>query len=364
MKKTELEQFNDKSKDFLFWIKNHLAKKIYSLKINRDYTPDKDKVNNDTKYFDREKYYDLILNSNTDIELKTNANKIALGMSGLRNYSSPLLSFYECVVNDKKILSLKKIDTNYINSYTRKNKLSANYYVQIRSLFQFIDKNIVDDFRFDIGYLKDGTKAKLPVKLTKEKTYNFLEPDVFAKFIGEIKNYKTNHPNPFLIKLMLKFFCFGGLRADEVQHIKEEDISFKTMEQKKYMQIYVLGKGSKERFVYILFDLIKFEYDNYNIVKHEKGHNTDYLFYTRDIKMFSDKRIYDIVKHFNEKTLNVPSMSPHVLRRSMSSYLHYSGVTLETISKILGHSQEETVEFYVFASKEKSKKVPDLFKYI
>jgi site-specific recombinase XerD len=48
----------------------------------------------------------------------------------------------------------------------------------------------------------------------------------------------------------------------------------------------------------------------------------------------------------------------------MASYLHYSGVKLETISMILGHSQEETIEFYVFASKEKAKKVPDLFKYI
>ncbi|AXH16501.1 hypothetical protein CP985_13505 [Malaciobacter mytili LMG 24559] len=88
----------------------------------------------------------------------------------------------------------------------------------------------------------------------QERTNNFLEPDVFAKFIGEIKNYKTNHPNPFLRKLIHKFFCFGGLRAEEMQHIKHEDISFKTMEQKKYMQIYVLGKGNKERFVYILFN--------------------------------------------------------------------------------------------------------------
>lgn len=86
MKKAELEQFNDKSKVFYFGLKI-IQQKIYSLKLNRGYTPDKDKVNKDTKYFDREKYYDLIfINSNTDIELKANANKVALGM-GLRNYS-------------------------------------------------------------------------------------------------------------------------------------------------------------------------------------------------------------------------------------------------------------------------------------
>lgn len=353
MNKQELEKFKDKSKDLLFWIKNHLAIKVYKLKIDKG-----------VKDFDRESNFALLLSSNTIEELKDNANTVALSISGLRNYSSPLISFYLKVIKDKKILSLKNIDTNYINTYTKINKLSSNYYVQLKSLFQFIDKNIADDFRFDIGYKKDGTKAKLPVKLGKEKTYNFLEPELFAKFIGKIKDYKTNHPNPFLIKLMIKFFCFGGLRADEVQHIKNEDISFKTMDRKKYMQLYILGKGNKERFVYIQYALIKDEYENYLKIKEENNHNCEYLFYTRDYKMFSDKRIYDIIKHFNDNTLEIPNLSPHVLRRSFSVFLHYSGISLETISKILGHTQDETIEFYVFATNKKSKEVPDLFKFI
>lgn len=354
MNKTYLEQYKNKELDLLFWIKNHLAVKVYKLKVDKD-----------VENFDRENSFHIILDSSDIDELKDNANLIAQSISGLRNYSSPLVTFYNHVINDKKILDLKKIDTNYINTYTKLNKLSSNYYVQVKSLFQFIDKNILDNFRFDIGYKKDGTKAKLPVKIAKEKTYNFLEPEIFAKFIGKIKDYKSNHSNPYLIKLMLKFLCFGGLRADEVQHIKEEDISFRNMNKKDYMQIYILGKGNKERFVYILFDLVKDEYENYLKIKKEKNHNIEYLFYTRDIKMFSDKRIYDIVKLFHESTnLNVPNFTTHTLRRSYASFLHYSGVKLETISLLLGHSQEETVEFYVFASKEKTKKVPDLFKFI
>lgn len=354
MNKTYLEQYKNKELDLLFWIKNHLAIKVYKLKVDKDVGD-----------FDREIGSNLILNSSNIDELRDNSNLIAQSISGLRNYSSPLISFYNHIITDKKLLDLKKIDTNYVNTYTKLNRLSSNYYVQVKSLFQFIDKNILDNFKFDIGFKKDGTKAILPVKIAKERTFNFLEPDLFAKFIGKIKDYKSNHPNPYLIKLMLKFFCFGGLRADEVQHIREDDISFKTLNKKEYMQIYILGKGSKERFVYILFDLVKDEYENYLKIKKEKNHSIKYLFYTRDIKIFSDKRIYDIVKLFNNSTkLDIPNFSAHVLRRSMASYLHYSGVKLETISMILGHSQEETVEFYVFASKEKAKKVPDLFKYI
>lgn len=365
MIKTNLEQFNDKSKDLLYWIKNHLSKKIYKLKTNKGFTTEKDKTDEDTKYFDRQLNFDLLLNSITIEELKDNANKIALSMSGLRNYSSPLISFYNHVANDKKIHTLKKIDTNYIHTYTKLNKLSSNYYVQIKSLFSFIDKNMSDDYKFDVGFKKDGTKAKRPVKFAKEKTYNYLEPKVFAEFVKSIDKYKSNHPNAFVLRLLVKFLCFGGFRADEVQHIKEDDISFKTIDKKEYMQIFVLGKGDKERFIYILFDLIKEDYNSYIKIKEEKKHNCEYLFYTRDFKMFSDKRIYDIVKDFNVKSgLEIPSFSAHVLRRSMSSYLHFRGVKLEIISKILGHSDEETVDFYVFASSENSKKVSKLFKFI
>lgn len=353
MKKTELEQFKDISQDLLYWIKEYLANKVYRLKVNKG-----------VEDFNAEDSYNLILSSNDINELRTNANSVTQKMSGLSTYSSPLINFYNYATDKKsEINSLTEIDTNYINKYTKKEKLSVEYFKQIRSFFKFVDKyNTTHEF--NIGYLKDGTKATLPMKMKREKTFNFLEPDVFAEFIGNIKKYKSTHPNPYVIKLMLKFFCFGGLRADEVQHLKEKDLSFKDMEDKTYMQIHVFGKGGKQRFVYILFDLIKNDYKEYQRIKIENNHDTEYLFYTRTNNMFSDKRIYDIIKHFNDTTLEIPNLSPHVLRRSFAVYLHYSGTGLETISKILGHSQEETIEFYVFATKEKSREVPNLLRFI
>lgn len=353
MNKTKLVQFSDKSKDLLFWIKEYLANKVYRLKVNKG-----------VEDFNIEDSYNLILSSNDINELRTNANTVTQKMSGLSTYSSPLINFYNYITDKKsKINSLTEIDTNYINSYTKKEKLSVEYFKQIRSFFKFVDKyNTTHEF--NIGYLKDGTKATLPMKMKREKTFNFLEPDVFAEFIGNIKKYKSTHPNPYVIKLMLKFFCFGGLRADEVQHLKEQDLSFKDIEDKTYMQIHVLRKGGKQRFVYILYDLIESDYKEYQRIKKENNHNIEYLFYTRTNKMFSDKRIYDIIKLFNDNTLKIPNLSPHVLRRSMSSYLHFKGVALKTISEILGHNQEETIEFYVFATKGKSREVPDLFKFI
>lgn len=353
MTKKKLEQYKDKSQDFLFWIKSYIATKIYTLKTNKGIDG-----------FNRQKNYDLILNSSSIIELKENSNMIAKSMSGLRNYSTPLIALHGHIINDKKLITLKKIDTNYINTYTKLNKVSSNYYVQLRSIFKFIDKNTIDDFQFDIGYLKDGTKAKLPVKMNKEKTFNFLEPNDFEKFILSIKDYKTNHPNPFLLKLMVKFFCFGGFRAEEIQYIKEEDISFREYEEKKYLRIYVLGKGNKERFIHILYDLVKEEYEQYKKTKQEKEQVCEYLFYSRDFKRYSSKRIYDIVKDFHDKSgLEIENFSCHTLRRTYATVLHFLGVSLETISDLLGHGSDETVDFYAFVVKQKNREVPKLFKF-
>lgn len=129
MNKQELEPFKDKSKDLLYWIKEYLASKVYRLKINKD-IEDFNRAN-----------YELILSSSDINELKNNTNTVTQKMSGLSTYSSPLINFYNFVISKKgKIISLTEIDTNYINSYTKREKLSMEYFKQVRSFFKFIDK--------------------------------------------------------------------------------------------------------------------------------------------------------------------------------------------------------------------------------
>lgn len=63
--KTELEQFKDKTKDLLYWIKEYLASKVYRLKTNKG-----------IEDFNRESNYELILSSNDINELKNNTNTV------------------------------------------------------------------------------------------------------------------------------------------------------------------------------------------------------------------------------------------------------------------------------------------------
>lgn len=124
--------------------------------------------------------------------------------------------------------------------------------MQLRSLFKFIDEKSMDNdnFKFNIGFLKDGTKVKAPVKSTIEKKFNYLEPELFEKFIESIKTYKSKRIDHFNQKLMVKFFCFGGLRSVEARFIKKTDCSIRNILDEDYLQVFITGKGGYERIIY------------------------------------------------------------------------------------------------------------------
>lgn len=136
-------------KDLLFWNKIYLSEKLQSkhkeLKQN-------------------------LLNAKTFIELENISIKCRReAFRSFGNFSVPIIDFTYYIIY-KKIYQFKNIDTNLLASYIRLNLKDLNkdsmqdYYYQIKDFFDFIDSNIKnkDNFQFNIGYLKDGTKARKP----------------------------------------------------------------------------------------------------------------------------------------------------------------------------------------------------------
>jgi len=357
MNNKKIEPFDNKTQNLLFWIKEYLQSKIYSL------SPDRNKA--ETYKKNRELFYNVILEAQTIDELK-DATTLVInnGLTGLRTYTSPLYPFYDFFESNKKIHSLRDIDTNEINSYVslKYQKLKPNskrvYYIQLRSLFKFIDEKSFeeDNFKFNIGTLKDGTRAKSPIKTTSTKTFKFLEPKEFERFVESIKNYKSKRKDIFNQKLMIKIFCFGGLRAVEARFIKKTDCSIKKLGDEKYLQILINGKGGHQRHVYINYRYIKTEYEK----TLELNKECEYLFYSRDNKQYGDKSVYNLIKRFYANA-NIETLDTHSLRRSWATYLHSKGVKLDDIITLLGHLEDDIHELYVYSDKKNISNVPKLF---
>lgn len=360
MKKT-IEPYNNKIEDLLFWLKDYLCSKIYSL------TPTKGKVEIFEK--NREKYHDSILNSLSLEELIISTKIIANGgLSNIKTYTVPLYAFFKYMIEKKKrIKSIKEINTNIVNSYTilEYENLKPNtkrvYYIQLRSFFKYIDEKSYDEdnFKFNIGELKDGTKAKNPVKITPTKTFNFLEPEDFETFIESIKTYKSKRTDVFNQRLMAKFFALGGLRSIEARFLKKSDCSIKEVSNEKYLQLHIRGKGDHERFVCIKYDYIKEDYEK----TLELNTYCDWLFYSRDNKQYEQKATYNLIKRFY-KHAGVEEHGIHGLRTSWATYLHSKGVSLEIVILLLGHISDEVQNLYVYADNKNITNIPNLLENI
>lgn len=374
MKKEQLEHYDDLEKDLLLWIKYFLQDKVQYQKVQTGYIDDKKKAEKQKlKYFDRELWQQRIMNAPTSKNLKDVTLSIKNnGIKAHGTFSVPLLSLHEHLSALKKLKSMRNINTNTIYSYIQLKFIGysewtqRNYYNQIKGLFKFIDKYSIseDNFLFEIGITPVGKRAKSPVKLTPKKSLKYLEPNEFIDFIATFKTYKNNHPNKIQPILLMKVISFTGVRANEVRNIKLKDISTKTIDDDKYLQIYISGKNDIDGYVFIYYELIKREYELELSFRKENKLKTDYLFYTRDYKQYAEKSLYDLVKRFLKHANITKPMDNHGLRRSYATYLLNNGVPLERISLLLRHNNAESVDFYAFASSKSYQDVKNILENI
>lgn len=366
MKKTDLEQFNNVSENILFWCKNFVSEKVNRQKVDDGYSDSKIIAKRDEIiFFSREEWQSKILNINNIEELKDiTLNLRRNGLKKLSTFSVPVIHFLNYISSLKKIKEIKDIDTNTVHTYIslhltdKSDWTKTNYLTHLKGLFKFIDKysKSEDDFQFEIGISSTGKKTASPVS-TPKKSDKYFEPNEFVDFVKKIDKYKSNHPNPFQPKLLMKFFCFTGVRSNELRNIKVSDVSVITIDNKKYLKIYINGKDDIDRFVHISYDLIKNDYE-----KEIESRNTDceYLFYSRKLEQYAIKSVYDLVQRFLDYAGVEKRMDSHGIRRSMATYLHAKGVEYLLIAKILGHTDESSTSFYVFPSKDSFKNIKDL----
>lgn len=321
MKKTTLNQYNNIKDDLFFWIKEFIATKAYTVKVKEVLQKKRLRVGE----LNKEVIHQQILNSSNMDELREHVRVARTqGLYNLPDYLNPLSKLYMYVLKDRNITNIKNLNTNYINSYIEIGlsentaKTQTLHYDQMRSLFKFIENNILDDFKFNIGFLRSGKRATNPIDKTKLPKQTFLEPEELIAFLKKVKTLKFNHPNIRQTIVMIKFLCLGGLRKEELVNLTLKSVHVEKRDGKKYLKIDVLGKGNKERIVYIDYALIKEDFELFLEIRQSSKSATQALFITREGEKYSHRTVEDIVFRalkgcgFGNKGITV-----HSLRRSL-----------------------------------------------
>ncbi|NOQ71213.1 MAG: tyrosine-type recombinase/integrase [Crocinitomix sp.] len=144
-----------------------------------------------------------------------------------------------------------------------------------------------------------------------------------------------------LVELILELFYQTGIRLSELINLKEQNVS--------HSQIKVLGKRNKERIIPIaskLFDLIH----DFRNIKDESGLKSEFLMISKNGKKLSPKFVYSKVNHYLGKATNLSKKSPHVLRHTFATHMLNNGASLESIKKLLGHTDLSSTQIYTHNS--------------
>jgi integrase/recombinase XerD len=139
-------------------------------------------------------------------------------------------------------------------------------------------------------------------------------------------------------KAMLEFFYSTGCRLDEVLKLNRDDINWQSG------SCVVLGKGSKEREVYLNAKALV----HLQIYLAERKDSTEALFVSERAPhgRLKARSVEDVFKNLGIRAGLKRPLFPHLIRHTTATNALMSGASLAVIQKMLGHENPATTQIY------------------
>lgn len=245
-------------------------------------------------------------------------------------------------INNKKINNIKYKDVLDFISYIKDNHKSTSInrcLSSLRSYYNYLLKeNVVNTNPF-----------KLVNSMKKEKKL----PEYFKynEYVELVNSIDINSNLGIRNRCIFEVLLCTGCRCSELVNIKLCDVDLDNRE------IKVLGKGNKERIVY----LGSYAIDSLNMylsVRDELSKKDNkYLFVNHLGNKLTTRGIRDIIdKILLKSSLNL-KITPHTFRHSFATMFLNEGCDLKSVQELLGHVSLSTTSIYTHVSNEELKRV-------
>lgn len=150
--------------------------------------------------------------------------------------------------------------------------------------------------------------------------------------------------NHFTALVVVELLVTTGVRVGELAGIKLDDVS---LPEKK---IKIMGKGSRERFVYILDNELCTLIRRYIELRHVVEPQHDNFLVNSRGKPASTQFTRKLVRNISNQTNSNLKATPHMFRHSAACEFLAAGVDMRYVQKLLGHSSISTTEIYTHVS--------------
>lgn len=241
------------------------------------------------------------------------------------NYKAYLISI------DRKTPNNKKSDKR-LSSHSMNRMLSA-----LRSYLKYL---------IDMDYDTPISPESVKLMKTERKHPQVAELNELIKLVEAPSEIEKNQKVAFRNRAVLEMLFSTGMRISELVNLKRSQID-------KTGRIFIMGKGKKERFVYLTPRAQK-HLANYLETRHD---DLPYLFIPYRGKNIQNKErkistnyLQEKIKRYRELLgINIP-ISAHSLRHGFATYLAEEGANPAAIQILLGHESLDTTTRYVHAS--------------
>ena len=149
-------------------------------------------------------------------------------------------------------------------------------------------------------------------------------------------------------RAMIEVMYSTGCRLSEISGMKRKDVNWANS------SITVIGKGDKERIVY-LNPKSAYHLEKYLNECKYADNECEYLFSTerRPYRKVQNKSIQDIIEKVSKRTDIDKKVTPHVFRHTMATLAMENGIELGDLQQLLGHENPGTTLRYAAVSEER-----------
>ena len=253
-------------------------------------------------------------------------------------------------------IDISQIDIKYIKGITaekiydfllytgnvRKNMWSAKArkLSAIKGLFKFMT--------IKRGYLDENPAANIEAPKRKKTLPKFLSLEESRMLLDTVRNDTSSKSRPRDL-CIITLFLNCGMRLNELVGISINDLD------RELMHVRVVGKGSKERIIY-LNDACKKVIADYLIQVRLTEQNRyipdKALFLSNRNSRITDKMVQKVVyKYLDMSGLGSKHYSVHKLRHTAATLMYQTGnVDIRVLKDILGHEQLNTTQIYTHVS--------------
>lgn len=236
--------------------------------------------------------------------------------------TTDVFDFLSYLANDRIKFDDSPASRDYgIGTAARARKLSAikSFYKYLTVRTKLLDVNPVQDMEFP------KIRKTLPKYLTLEQSQALLR--------------SVSGQNATRDYAILMIFLNCGIRRAELVGLNISDVYED--------RLRIVGKGNKERIVY-MGSTCKKAIDDYMQIRNRLDANDPRaLFISRDKNRISVSAVHRLVKkHMLAAGLDASQFSAHKLRHTAATLMLSGGVDVKTVQEVLGHEHLNTTEIY------------------